>query len=140
MEMYWPIGLIILSNIVYHISSKQTPEGIDPLASVTITYLVGAATSLVLYFILNKNPSLEREYMSLSWSSFLLGVAIVGLEVGTIYMYRVGWNVNTGHLFHSTIFTVALLLMGKFLYDESLTATKLIGVIVCMVGAWLIKQ
>ena len=140
MDMYWPIGLIILSNIVYHICSKQTPEGIDPLAAVTVTYAVGAVASLIMYFLLNKEPSLSREYSSLNWTSFLLGVAIVGLEVGTMYMYRVGWNVNTGHLFHSTIFTVALLLMGKFLYGETLTATKLIGVVVCMVGAWLIKQ
>ena len=41
----WPIALAILSNVLYHICAKTTPEGIHPFASLTATYLTGAVLS-----------------------------------------------------------------------------------------------
>ena len=95
-NMYWPIALIVLSNVFYHICSKQVPEAVDPMAALTVTYSVGAVTAVIMYFVLNRGEaSLLKEYSSVNWTSVVLGVAIVGLEVGCIYMYRAGWNINT---------------------------------------------
>jgi multidrug transporter EmrE-like cation transporter len=141
--MYWPIALIVLSNICYHICSKQVPQALDPMASLTVTYAVGAVTALIMYFALNRGAgpsSLVREYSGVNWTSFVLGVAIVGLEVGCIYMYRAGWNINTGYMFESAIFAVALLFIGKFLFGEELSLTKIAGVGVCLAGLWLMKR
>ena len=41
--MYWPIGLAVLAEVMYQISSKSTPQDLNPFASLTITYLIGAA-------------------------------------------------------------------------------------------------
>ena len=38
----WPLGLVVLSNVLYQICAKSVPEGMNPLASLTITYLIGA--------------------------------------------------------------------------------------------------
>jgi len=61
MNMYWPLALIVFSNIFYHISSKQIPENVNPLASVIVTYLVGAIFAAILYFSLNKDANLLKE-------------------------------------------------------------------------------
>ena len=45
--MIWPIALIVISNIFYNICSKETPAAINPFASLTVTYIVGAVVSLV---------------------------------------------------------------------------------------------
>ena len=95
---YGPIALIVLSNIVYHVCSKSTPENINPLAALIVTYLVSATASLLLYFGLNRGGDLLHEYHALNWTSLALGVSLVGLEAGTIYMYKVGWNVSSGEL------------------------------------------
>ena len=47
----WPIGLVLLSNTLYQICAKSTPVSLNPFASLTITYLVGAAVSTVIFFI-----------------------------------------------------------------------------------------
>ena len=60
MSMWWPIGLIVFSNIFYNICSKQTPEGVHPLAALTVTYVVSAAASGVLYFIITPGADLIR--------------------------------------------------------------------------------
>lgn len=57
----WPIALVVLSNVVYQICSKSVPSSINPLASLTVTYLVSALTCGILYYVLNKDANLLRE-------------------------------------------------------------------------------
>ena len=56
----WPIMLVVFSNIVYKICAKSVPSGMNPLASLTVTYLFAAVVSGALFFILNKNASLIK--------------------------------------------------------------------------------
>ena len=140
MSLYWPIALIVLSNVFYHISAKSMPNTINPMAALTITYLVGAVFSGILYFVLNRGGNLLQQYTHLNWTPFVLGIAIVGLELGNIYMYKAGWNVNTGYIVNSAIFAVVLLLVGFLLYKEMITWSKLVGVAICMVGLYFINK
>ena len=43
----WPLGLVVLSNVFYQICAKSVPDRMNPFASLTITYLVGASASLI---------------------------------------------------------------------------------------------
>ena len=138
--MIWPIGLIVLSNVIYNISSKETPSAIDPFASLTVTYLVGAVLSLVLYFTVNRGGGLMEEYKNINWSSLILGVAVVGLEAGSIYMYKAGWYVGSGQIVHSILLAVCLVVIGAVVYREPVSATKIVGVLVCMFGLSLINR
>lgn len=138
--MYWPIALIIVSNLIYHICSKQTPDQLNPFAALIVTYLVGAAASLVLYYALNKGGNLLREYDAMNWTTWVMGITIVGLEAGCLYMYKVGWNINTGYMFESVILAVVLLFVGYFFYHEDLSLTKVLGAAICLLGLWLIKK
>ena len=140
MQMWWPIGLIVFSNVFYHICSKQTPEGVHPLAALTVTYVVAAVDSGLLYLIITPGAHLLREYKSLNWTSVVLGLAIVGLEAGSMYMYKAGWNINSGHLVHSSILAVLLVFVGYLLYHEAITFTKLAGIGICLVGIFLINR
>ncbi|MBR6464226.1 MAG: EamA family transporter [Verrucomicrobia bacterium] len=130
----WPIALVVLSNVVYQICAKSVPEGMNPMASLTVTYLVGALASGVLYFVLNHNGSLLREYSKLNWAPFVLGIVIVGLEAGWIYAYKAGWQVSTGFIVQSAFLAAVLVFVGYLLYHEALTWNKLVGVAVCLIG------
>ena len=136
----WPIGLVILSNIIYQICAKSTPRDIDPFASLTVTYTVGAIASVILYYATNKGGHLLREYSRLNWSPFGLGIVIVGLEVGFIYAYKAGWQVSTASIVQSSFLAVALLLVGFFLYREAISASKAAGILICMIGLYFINR
>lgn len=138
--MIWPIALIVLSNVFYHICSKETPSAIDPFASLTVTYTIGAVVSLLLYFTLNKGGNFLHEFKNISWSSFVLGLAIVGLEAGSIYMYKAGWNVSSGYIVHSIILSIGLIFIGALIYHETITVTKIAGILICMFGLFLINK
>ena len=48
MSYIWPMVLLVVSNTVYQLCAKSVPKGINPFASLIVTYLIGAAASLVL--------------------------------------------------------------------------------------------
>ena len=135
----WPIALVVLSNIIYQICAKSLPTEINPLASLTITYLVAAASSAILYFALTKNPDIIHEYSKLNWVPFTFGLVLVGLEVGFIYAYKAGWPVSTASVVQSSFLAVALIIVGFLLYHETITWNKIAGVIICLIGLGLIN-
>lgn len=112
----------------------------NPFASLTITYVVGAIASLIMYFILNKDGNLIQEYQKTNWAPFVLGLVIVGLEVGYIYAYKAGWPVNIAQIVQAAVLAVILIFVGFMLYKESITWNKIVGIIVCLAGLGLINM
>ena len=93
MAYVWPMVLVVTSNILYQICTRSTPKGVNPFASLVVTYLVGAAVSAVLYFALRSDGNLLKDCAELNWTSYVLGIVIVGLEAGWIFAYKAGWQV-----------------------------------------------
>ncbi|MDO4870067.1 MAG: EamA family transporter [Bacillota bacterium] len=140
MSMLWPILLAVGADIFYQISCKSLPGQLDPFASLTITYTVGAAVCFILYEVSTKGGNIIQEWHNVNWTTFVLGVAIVGLELGSIFMYKVGWNINTGYIVKSIILAIMLIIVGFLLYKEPIKATKIAGVAVCLAGLYLINK
>ena len=136
----WPIALVVLSNTVYQVCAKSMPKDLNPLASLTVTYLLAAAACAALYFILNPRGNLLKEYGRLNWVPFAFGIVIVGLEVGWIYAYKAGWEVSTASVVQGAALAVALIFVGFLLYHEALTWNKLVGVVICLVGLAFINM
>lgn len=135
----WPIALAVISNIVYHICAKSAPEGISPFASLTVTYAVAALVSLLLFLLLGEG-SLARSLRQMNWTSAVLGVAIVGLEAGFLYAYRLGWTVSTAQIVQCAFLSIALLAVGALLYGEAIGWSKIAGAGICLVGLYFLMK
>ena len=70
----------------------------------------------------------------------MLGVSVVGLEVGFIFAYKKGWPVSTASLVQSAFLAVALIFVGALLYHEAITVNKVIGIVICLVGLYFINK
>ena len=136
----WPMALLVISNTIYQVCTKSVPKEMDPFASLTVTYLIAAVACGILYFVFNKGGNLFREYSRLNWAPIVLGVVIIGLEVGWIYAYKAGWPVSTAFIVQSGFLAVALLLVGWLLYKEQITWSKAVGVLICMVGLYFLNK
>ena len=130
---------MVFSNTLYQICAKEVPGGVNAFATLTVTYLVGALASGVLFFVTGNGASLLQEYGRLNWASFLLGLVIVGLEAGWIYAYKAGWPVSTAFIVQSAILAGFLLLAGYLLYHEPLAWNKIAGVVICLIGLYVIN-
>ena len=135
----WPLGLVVISNVFYQICAKSVPDKINPFASLTITYVVGAIASFIMYLVLNKGGNIIHEYQKTNWAPFVLGLVIVGLEVGYIYAYKAGWPVSVAQIVQAAFLAVILIFVGYVLYKETITWNKIAGIIVCLAGLGLIN-
>lgn len=135
----WPIVLVVLSNVMYQICTKSVPDDVNPFVSLTVTYLVGAILSFAMSFVINRQTDIVKELTKVNWSSWLLGVSVVGLEAGFIYAFKAGWQVSITSIVQSSILTVILIFVGLFAYKESLSWNKIIGIIICVIGLAIIN-
>lgn len=136
----WPVALVVFSNTIYHICAKSVPDKINPFASLTVTYLIGAAISLIFYLALSKGGNIFHELTNINWAPFVLGIVIVGLEVGTIYAYKAGWPISLEQIVQGSCLAVLLIVVGYFIYKEPVTWNKIAGIIVCLAGLGLINM
>ena len=136
----WPIALVVLSNTLYQICAKSIPETVNPIASLTITYLTAAAASVVLYCVLNRDVNLVQQWRQVNWASIVLGLVLVGLEAGFIYAYKAGWQVSTAATVQSAFLAILLLVVGVALYHEAITWSKVVGVAVCLIGLAILNK
>lgn len=130
----WPIALIVVSNTLYQVCAKSVPADMDPFASLTITYMVGALASFALYFSINRGGNLVQEYRHVNWAPIVLGLVVVSLEVGMIFAYKAGWKVSLANTVLGPFVTIALVAVGALFYHEAITVNTLIGIALCLIG------
>lgn len=140
MSIYLPIIIIVLSNTFYNVCAKSTPNNLNTFAGLIVTYSVGIVGSIVMFFATSKGNSLVGKFHNLNWTSFVLGIAVVGLEAGFVLLYRAGWNISTGQVITSVLLAVVLIFVGKFFFHEPFTVKKFFGIALCMIGLYLINK
>ena len=138
-NMIWPLLLIVGSNCFYNICTKSMPERTNAFGALTVTYLVGAVLSAVLFVVSVKPAEVLNEITKINQTSFVLGLAIVGLEAGYVFLYRAGWKVSNGALTANICLAIALVVIGFLLYEESISIKQVAGIIVCGIGLFLVK-
>lgn len=137
MNVWTPILIAAFAEVIYQIASKGVPPRLNAFASLTITYVVAAVVSALICIC--TGGEFLHDLRQTNWAALLLGLAIVGLETGGIFMYRVGWQVNTGYVCKAIISAVSLIFVGRLLYREALTLSKTVGVALCLAGLYLIN-
>lgn len=139
-NLIWPAAIIVFSNIIYQICAKGIPEQMNTYASMTVTYAVATIFSAIMYFITTKGGNILQELKLSNWATVILGIVITGLEVGFIYAYKAGWKVSTLATVTNAFLAIALIFLGFFMYREAITWSKVIGVVICLIGLWFIKR
>lgn len=129
-----PIVIIIMSNVVYHNTAKNIPKEANSFLSLAITYLVGGVITIAMYCLTSKPTKILTEIHKLDWTSYVLGLAIVGLEIGYMYMYRAGWDISKGSLIANILLAIVLIIIGILFYKEHIGLYQIIGIVCCMVG------
>lgn len=129
-----PIIIIVISNIIYHTTTKNIPQEANSLLSLAITYLVSMIIAVLMYSITSKSNSILTDMHKINWTSYILGLAVVGVEIGYIYMYRVGWNISKGSLIASISLSILLIIIGILFYKEHIGLNQIVGMTCCIVG------
>lgn len=139
-KFYFPVAMVVGCNVLYHICTKSIPKQLNPMISIIVTYLIGAAFALLIFFLIDPNKDVSAQIKLVNWAPIALGVFIVGLEAGFILLYRAGWDISIGSLVCNILLAVALIAVGYFFYKENITLQQIAGVAFCIVGLVLINR
>ena len=139
MQFGW-LGLAIVCTVGYHLVLKLTPAGANPLLSLLVTY--GLVTLLFAALLLVAPGGFEwrGELRQLNWTALALAVAIVGLDLGFLFLYRSGFEVSLGALVTQSAAALVLLGIGVGVFREKLTTANAAGLVLCLVGLWLVNR
>lgn len=140
----WPfysaMAIIILSNVSYQVFQKNIVSSVHPVVSVIISYAIALVFSFFLLLLFPLKNGIVAEIQKANYASYLVGIAIIGIEIGFLLVYRNGWKLSNAVPFSASISIVMLTLIGFLFFKEHLTPTKIAGVILCIAGIILLNK
>jgi uncharacterized membrane protein len=139
MPIAW-LSLAIACTVGYHLVLKLTPAGVNPLLSLLVTY---ALVTVLFGVLLAASPGgfeWRQEIRHLNWTAIALAVAIVGLDLAFLFVYRGGFEVSLGALVTQSAAAMLLLVVGVAVFREKLSLANSAGIVLCLVGLWLVNR
>ena len=134
------IALIEASNVLYNVCQKSTPDSVNPMSSLLVTYLTSSLITLMTFLFYYTDENLVQSIKELNWTSIGLGVTIVGLEFGYLMAYRVGWDISVGSLVANILLALMLIPVGVLFYQEGFALNKTLGMVLCLIGLVLLNN
>jgi uncharacterized membrane protein len=139
MQLAW-LSLAIACTVAYHIVLKLTPADVNPLLSLLVTYAAVATLFGVLLLAAPGAFEWRQEVRQLNWTTVALAIAIVGLDLGFLLLYRSGYAVSLGALVTQSAAALMLLLVGIAVFRERLSLANAVGLVLCVAGLWLVNR
>ncbi len=118
---------------------KSMPSDVNPFGALMVTYFVAAIISAIVFMYMVGPSNVLFEISKINWTSIILAIAVVGLEIGYVFVYRAGWSVSTASVVANIGLACVLIGVGYLLYKENVSLNQIVGIIVCMVGWVLIN-
>ena len=138
-NLIWPILVVIASNTFYNICMKSTPSDVNPFAALMVTYIISVIITAIIFVFMAKPEHIGSELSKVNWVSVILAFALVGLEVGYVFVYRAGWQVSNATVVANIGLACVLIIVGYLLYKENVSIRQIFGIIVSMIGLILIN-
>jgi multidrug transporter EmrE-like cation transporter len=136
---YFSITLAILSSALYHFSAKSVPGNINFAISLLVTYAVALAITLIVTLFLPPSNGWVSEVKQVNWASFLLALAIVGIEFGFLLVYRAGWNLGIAAVLTNVVASLILVPVAIFVFKDKLNWVNIAGILVCLAGLMMLN-
>jgi drug/metabolite transporter (DMT)-like permease len=131
---YFSITLAICSSALYHFVAKSTPADVNFSVSLIVTYAAALIVTLITALLFPAEKGFAAELKNLNWASFLLAIAIVGIEFGFLLTYRAGWNLGIAAVLVNVIASLILLPIAIIFFKDKISWVNIAGIFVCLAG------
>ena len=132
-------AVVIVSIVAYQICMKLVPHGVNPVSALLTFYVSALACTLIAapIFKLQEGMFSVSEF---TWPAVLVGIAIVGIEFGYLYMYRSGWTLSAAPLIGMGSAAVILAVVGFLFFQDGFSIRHAAGVVLCLSGLYLLSS
>jgi len=131
---YFSITLAICSSALYHFVAKSTPSNVNFAVSLLVTYAAAFGVTFFAFLFFPVKDGFAFELEKLNWASFLLAIAIVGIEFGFLLVYRSGWNLGIAAVLVNVVASLILVPVAIFFFKDRISWVNILGILVCLAG------
>lgn len=131
--IYLPTAVAVAANVLYHVASKSIAPEQNAFMGLVVNYATALLASAILFYVTPHEKFLVEAARS-NWACVLMGLAITGVEVSFVMIYRAGGEMSTASLIVNVLIALAMLAVGGVFYGEQITAQKIFGAVLCMAG------
>lgn len=129
--------IVVLAQVIYQLAQKAMPSDVQPFAALTLVYALATAACLLVLLVSGAGPVLEALRVCFVAPSVLLAIAVIGIEVGFLALYRSGGAISTAYATSSAATILILFLIGALWMREPVNTRQLAGVLLAAAGVWL---
>ena len=139
-SLFGPLLLVVGGSVMYHVAAKSVPKTLEPFAALVGVYTTALVVSLVAY-ALTRRGSMPEQVSGL-WHPTVaaVGLGVLMIELGFLLTYRASWPVSIASIMLNGIVAVLLLPIGAAVFGETVTAIRVAGVILCLLGLSLLRR
>jgi drug/metabolite transporter (DMT)-like permease len=140
--MKWLSLLVpVICGTFYHLGQKKLRADLSPFILFSIIYFISMAL-MFLTGVIQSNTSFLTSLRSLTvgdWRDIaLISLGIIGIELGFLFVYRLGLPLNSSALIVNGLMGMSLLLIGVFFTGEKINTTQFIGLAFTIIGMGLV--
>jgi drug/metabolite transporter (DMT)-like permease len=137
MPALFPLAVVIVSGIVYHLAQKASGPA-TPWPMLAVAY--GAAFAVAVTVTRSAGGAGWQPSRAEWVAGLLIGLAAFGIEAGFFFIYRAGWPLASASVIANLAVTASLALVGVTLFGEHLSLSRAAGLALAAGGATLIAR
>jgi uncharacterized membrane protein len=135
-----PIALIVGSVVLYQVSQKLLPAGMNPWHALMVYYVLALGFTIIATLIDRPSQTLLESVRQSNWAVPLVALSIVGIEVGWILAFRAGGSISLTGLIVNVAVAVVVIPIGLLFFKEKISLVNLAGIALCVLGLSLISR
>ena len=138
--MLAPLALIVGSVVLYQVSTKLLPKGLNHWHALMLFYALALTLTVVMTLFDRPTRSLLEDMRKLNWAVPLVALSIVGIELGWILVFRAGAGLSLTGLIVNVAVAVIVIPIGLLFFSEKISLINVAGIALCLIGLVLISQ
>jgi drug/metabolite transporter (DMT)-like permease len=132
--------ILVVSAASYQLAAKFIPHSLSPWHVLTVVYIIGVILSVIAGWLDFSKQTLWEAFRNSNWAVFVLGFAVVGIETGYLLAFRAGWKLNITGVFSNAAAAILLFPIGILMLKERMTTVNIVGLIITIIGLYLIVR
>lgn len=134
------MALVVASLTLYQVAQRAMPPTANPFALLVLVYGVALALSALGLLLYPGKEGLADLLREPSWAPWALGLAVVGIELGYLLVYRTGWPLALAPVVANVGTLLLLVPLGFLFFRETLSPGQLLGLLLALLGFILLRS
>jgi len=130
-------AIAIASVVTYQLCMKVVPQDLNPISALVTIFSTALVCTLIAAKFAPVDPP-SWSFAEFSWTPVFVGVAIVGIELGYLLMYRSGWHLAAAPLVVMGAAAVVLTPIGFLVFRQPWSSKYVLGLALCLFGLYLL--